>query len=61
MIEVASSYFSQREYNLRVIILFMESRNEVARRFYSALGFREDASIESLYPADDGSIWTRHL
>ncbi|MFW9768796.1 MAG: GNAT family N-acetyltransferase [Candidatus Thorarchaeota archaeon] len=61
IIEDATTFFTQRGYSLRVIILFMERNNEVARKFYSSLGFKENASIEALYPSDDGSIWTRHL
>jgi ribosomal protein S18 acetylase RimI-like enzyme len=61
MIDEVTQYFTQRGYSFRVILLFMESKNEVARRFYSSLGFKEDATIAALYPNDDGSIWTRHL
>jgi ribosomal protein S18 acetylase RimI-like enzyme len=61
MIEEATDYFTQRGHGLRVIILFMERMNEVARKFYSSLDFKEEASITGLYPTDDGSIWTRHF
>jgi ribosomal protein S18 acetylase RimI-like enzyme len=60
-IEKASKFYSIRGYSLRVIILFMEDQNEIARKFYSNLGFTEDARIPKLYPHDDGIIWTRHL
>ena len=61
MIEDATQYYVNKGYGLRVIMLFMESKNEVARSFYSSLGFKENATIQELYPTDDGSIWTRHL
>ena len=61
MIEDATNHFAEEGYNLRVIILFMERKNEIARKFYSSLGFKEDAVIEALYPTGDGSIWTRHF
>jgi ribosomal protein S18 acetylase RimI-like enzyme len=60
-IEIASKFYSVRGYSLRVILLFMEGSNEVARKFYSNLGFTEDARILELYPHDDGVIWTKHL
>jgi ribosomal protein S18 acetylase RimI-like enzyme len=59
--EVASKFYSDRGYSLRVILLFMEGGNEVARKFYSNLGFTEDARIPKLYPDDDGVIWTKHI
>lgn len=61
MIREASQFYSEHGYMLRVVILFMEGRNEDARRFYSAIGFSEVARIPGLYPHDDGVIWTRHL
>lgn len=61
MIGEAREFFSEKGYDLRVIMLFMEKQNEVARKFYAALGFKEAATITALYPHDDGSIWTRHL
>lgn len=61
MIGEAREFYSERGYNLRVIMLFMEKQNDVARKFYAALGFKEAATITALYPQDDGSIWTRHL
>lgn len=61
MIEETLQFFSTKGYSLRVVILFMERKNETARKFYSANRFKEEATIPSLYPHDDGSIWTRHL
>ncbi len=57
----ASNFYSSRGYVLRVIILFMEDENEVARKFYSNVGFTEAARISKLYPHDDGIIWTKHI
>ena len=61
MIREASQFFTSNAYSLRVVILFMEKTNETARKFYSAIRFKEVATIPSLYPHDDASIWTRHL
>jgi ribosomal protein S18 acetylase RimI-like enzyme len=60
-IEEASKFYSDKGYSLRVVLLFMEGANEVARKFYSNLGFTEDARIPKLYPHDDGVIWTKHI
>ncbi len=60
-IQETSKFYSEKGYSLRVILLFMESSNEVARKFYSNLGFDEAARISNLYPQDDGVIWTKHL
>ena len=61
MMEEASQFFSTKGHSLRVVLLFMERTNETARKFYSANRFKEMAVVESLYPHDDASIWTRHL
>ncbi len=61
MITDASQFYSDRGYTLRTIILFMERKNERARKFYSRTGFSEVAKIPRLYPHDDAVIWTRHL
>jgi ribosomal protein S18 acetylase RimI-like enzyme len=61
MIEEATQYYKTRGYQLHVILLFMEHENEIARKFYTVNKFIEVASIESLYPSGDASIWTRHL
>ncbi len=60
-IQETSKFYSDEGYSLRVILLFMEGGNEVARKFYSNLGFNEVARIPKLYPHDDGVIWTNHL
>lgn len=61
MIKDAKQFYSSSGYSLRVVLLFMEYSNETARKFYSANKFKEVASIPSLYPMDDASIWIRHL
>jgi ribosomal protein S18 acetylase RimI-like enzyme len=61
MIEEATRFFSVQGYSLRVVVLFMERTNEIARKFYLANKFKEIAIIPSLYPHDDASIWTRHV
>jgi len=60
-IQETSKFYSEKGYSLRVILLFMEGSNEVARKFYSSLGFDEVARLPKLYPQDDGVIWTKHL
>ncbi len=60
-IQEVSKFYSEKGYSLRVNLLFMESTNEVARKFYSHLGFDEVARIPNLYPGDDGVIWTKHI
>lgn len=61
MIQESSEFYTNEGYTLRVILLFMERQNETARKFYAANRFKETATIPSLYPSDDASIWTRHL
>ncbi|MFW9975793.1 MAG: GNAT family N-acetyltransferase [Candidatus Thorarchaeota archaeon] len=61
VIEDATEFFLSNGYSLRVILLFMESRNETARKFYLTNRFKEVGNVPSLYPHDDASIWTRHL
>ena len=61
MIQDAKQFYSSSGYSLRVVLLIMEHSNETARKFYSVNKFKEVASIPSLYPQDDASIWTRHL
>lgn len=60
-IQETSKFYSEKGYSLRVVLLFMEGTNDVARKFYSNLGFDEAARIPKLYPQDDGVIWTKHL
>jgi len=61
MIERADQFYSSNGYEIRVIIVFMERTNEIAREFYLANKFKEVGLVPSLYPHDDASIWTRHL
>jgi ribosomal protein S18 acetylase RimI-like enzyme len=61
MIKDAKGFYESRGYCLRSIILFMEGKNDGARKFYSARGFTEVARIPKLYPHDDASIWVQHL
>jgi ribosomal protein S18 acetylase RimI-like enzyme len=61
MIEEATRFYTSRGYRLRSIILFMEGNNEVARKFYSTIGFSEAARIPQLYPHDDAVIWMKRL
>lgn len=61
LIDKASEFYTSRGYRLRVILLFMERKNEVARKFYKKLGFSEVSKVPGLYPQDDGVIWIRHL
>ena len=61
LIADASQFYSDRGYTLRTIILFMERKNERARKFYSGIRFSEVAKVPRLYPHDDAVIWTRHL
>ncbi|TFG27011.1 GNAT family N-acetyltransferase [Candidatus Thorarchaeota archaeon] len=61
LIDNASEFYTNKGHKLRVIILFMERQNDVAREFYTKLGFSEEAVLRQLYPHDDGVVWTRHL
>jgi ribosomal protein S18 acetylase RimI-like enzyme len=61
LIEEASLFYAERGYALRIIILFMEAKNEGTRKFYSKIGFSEVARVPGLYPHDDGVIWTRNI
>jgi ribosomal protein S18 acetylase RimI-like enzyme len=61
MIMDATAFYVSQGYHLRSIILFMEGKNDGARKFYSAIGFKEVARIPKLYPHDDAAIWVRHL
>lgn len=60
-IQETSKFYSEKGYSLRVIMLFMEGRNDIARKFYSNLGFIDVAKIPKLYPHDDGVIWTKYI
>jgi len=61
LIHDVSKYYSEQDYKLRVIYLFMEKGNEVGRAFYESVGFKEVADVPNLYPHDDAAIWTLHL
>jgi ribosomal protein S18 acetylase RimI-like enzyme len=61
MIMDAKAFYGSRGYCLRSIILFMEGKNDGARKFYSTIGFTEVARIPNLYPHDDAAIWVQHL
>jgi GNAT superfamily N-acetyltransferase len=61
LIDDARDMFEEEKEQLRVIIIFMERGNEVAREFYAKHGFSETATIPSLYPHDDGVLWIRHF
>ncbi len=61
LIDEATGVYEGQGYTLRVIILFMEKENEIARKFYWKQGFSEVATLPGLYPHDDGVIWIRHL
>ena len=47
--------------HLRVVIIFMERENEIARKFYAKHGFSEVGIIPALYPHDDGVLWSQHF
>lgn len=61
MIHDAQEMFQDHEEQLRVIMIFMEKGNDVARRFYAKHGFSEEAAIRGLYPHDDGVILVRRF
>ncbi|MFW9806560.1 MAG: GNAT family N-acetyltransferase [Candidatus Thorarchaeota archaeon] len=61
MIEESSQFYVDAGYSLRVVLLFMEKQNEIARKFYTKNKFKEITVIPSLYPHDDASIWTRQI
>ena len=60
MIMDAKAFYASKGYRLRSIILFMEGKNDGARKFYSTIGFKQVARIPKLYPHDDAAIWVRH-
>lgn len=61
MIKESSQFYTDAGYTLRVVLLFMEKQNEIARKFYTKNKFKEVAVIPSLYPHNDASIWTRQI
>ncbi|MDF1539126.1 MAG: GNAT family N-acetyltransferase [Candidatus Thorarchaeota archaeon] len=60
-IEQAQVTFSEKDYTLRRVFLFMELSNEIARQFYNSQDFKEVATIPLFYPSDDASIFVREL
>jgi len=61
LISQAKIYFSEARYKLRVLYLFMERNNKVARKFYEFMGFREISLIPAFYPHDDATIWIKYF
>lgn len=57
----ARKLFEDEGEHLRVIMIFMERKNEIARKFYGKHGFSEVGIIPALYPHDDGVLWSRHF
>lgn len=49
--------FTSAGRRLRVLYLFMERSNQVAREFYQRLGFAEVAEILGMYPHEDAAIF----
>ena len=45
MIREATEHYSEKGYELRVVLLFMEKQNEVDRKFYTSMEFEEAAVI----------------
>jgi ribosomal protein S18 acetylase RimI-like enzyme len=46
---------------LRILYLFMEKSNEIAREFYQRLGFVEAAAISGMYPHEDAAIFVLRI
>jgi ribosomal protein S18 acetylase RimI-like enzyme len=46
---------------LRILYLFMERSNEIARAFYQRLGFVESAMIPGMYPHEDAAVLVLRL
>ena len=61
LIREAKALFTKFGYKLRVIYLFMERNNEVGRKFYRSLGFRELFTIPSFLPHDDAVLWIKYF
>ncbi|KKN27525.1 hypothetical protein LCGC14_0863810 [marine sediment metagenome] len=61
LIDKAKKYFSNAGYKLRVIYLFMERGNNIARSFYKNIGFREVSELPAFYPHDDAAIWIKYF
>ena len=61
LIREAKAYFIQFGYKLRVIFLFMEKSNELGRKFYKRMGFKELFTIPSFLPDDDAVFWIKYF
>lgn len=61
LIDKAKKYFSNAGYKLRVIYLFMERGNNIARSFYKNMNFREVSELPAFYPHDDAAIWIKYF
>jgi ribosomal protein S18 acetylase RimI-like enzyme len=61
LIREAKALFIKFGHKLRVIYLFMERNNEVGRKFYQSLGFREIFTIPSYLPHDDAVFWIKYF
>ena len=61
LIREAKALFTKFGYKLRVIYLFMERNNEVGRKFYWNLGFRDIFTIPSFLPHDDAVLWIKYF
>jgi ribosomal protein S18 acetylase RimI-like enzyme len=61
LIEDSKKFFSQFEYKLRVIYLFMENGNLIGRKFYKRMGFREVFAIPAFLPHDDAVFWIKYF
>lgn len=61
LIRSAKEHFSKARYKLRVIYLFMERNNEIGRKLYKYMGFREISEIPAFYPHDDAVFWIKYF
>jgi ribosomal protein S18 acetylase RimI-like enzyme len=53
--------FSHSGYKLRLIYLFMEKNNEIGRKFYKKMGFKELFTIPAFLPNDDAVFWVKYF
>lgn len=61
LIETARNEFSQKGYRLRVVYLFMEANNEIARILYRNFEFNKVATIPSFYPHNNAELWIKYV
>ena len=61
LIDEVTEFYENAGHKLRIIYLFMEKDNGVARAFYKHMKFKEVATIPRLYPHDDASIWVHEF